>query len=1538
MNPSTVAETVEARLREVLGAAPSLRIDPNDTFDRYGLDSIAAFRLSRLLGTALGLEVEVRAVAERPTIASLTSFLVAALEQHGGSPGPSPEAAPRATGAQPAPSNATVPETRPRAEAVQGPPARSMLIDELLSAFSRSPQLLDALSARLGAAPAPSVREPPVTSAPWSAESLGFSFIFFSTTGQRELASKYGYVTQVAKYADAHGFEALWIPERHFLPFGGSFPDPAILLSHIAAETKRIRLRSGSVVLPLHHPARVAESWAMLDNLSGGRVDMAFASGWNPNDFILSPDTYATMRQTWVERMALVRRLWRGESVEFRNGKGEAKSVAIYPRPVQPDLNVWMTVTSKPESFIEAGRNGYNILTMLQSRSVEQLRDEIASYRRARQENGFDPDTGRVTLMLHSYVHPDAGQVRRTVEAHFLSYIESGLRGHIERMEKKPTEQEIRQIAEHSFHHQYQHSALFGDVEHCVAVAHKMRAAGVNEIACLVDFGPSEEEIYGTLPFIREVMARVNTGRAVEPLAPSPRPAVSEPARAELRRAPESTPRPAPEYAIIGMSGRYPEARTLSEFWDNLVNNRNAIRKLDAARLADMPPGAAVENRHFGLLDGVYRFDAAFFGLSEREAELMDPHMRILLEEVWLCIENAGYSPRELAGSRTGIFVSFYNYEYSELLDGLSVEASSEPYLATATAGTIMANRISYLLGLRGPSEVYNTACSSGLVAVHRAVQAIAAGDCDQAIVAGVNLLLTGRRVRALSRMGILSEGGVCNPYSHPANGEILGEGAGALWLKPLRDAVAHRDFVYSVICGTDVGHPGRASGSLTMPSAEALAELMAKTYQRLQVDGSRISYIEGHGSGNATDVVELVAFQKLLGTLGGAKGKVPVGSVKSNIGFGEASGGIAQVTRCALSLSHGLIPATLHFERTDPSFAIDASPITVPTSNTPLEQGSSGRHYMSSVAYGLGGTCAHVVMRDHEHGAMAGAGKSWDGEVPLPFSARTPELLVDYVQRIAARLRDPTTRRHYERLCGSERALLESLSSTLAPRERNEAYRVVFLARSLSDLLHAFDAFAHGEERNDIVTPRGGLPSHDFRALGDVCVERRLARELAVLWVSGAEVSWTKLRDGMAQKLPLPPAPLAGKWLRLARKDAAADGPALEKRLLVTREPEGVVVELPIRVDDYFIAQHIVDGRPIMPATGYLGLLSMIVRTVFERGQPVLRDVTWLAPFEVTEEPVLLRIEFTAKGRFRAYRRQGVATSLCCSGRMDLAGEEPAALDRQLDPPALTDAKAVVDADAYWRVADSVTSKQQHGPLMRRIESIQRVGDSLVGVMSPVPVPVPLPDIALLDSALGVTLAFGIEAGETSGAALAFTLEELHSVRPFPTSGALYAVARRRAGAEGTFDISIEDEAGVCSLLRGFSARSFEGFQRRRNTLEASPPRPAIEHAVESAQVEGAWTPEGEVSLKLKKLIAAFLKVDAASIPELEVLESLGLDSIAVHELAAQAGDVLGIELPVAVMYQGRCVRDISRLLVDKHGHVLSTPGNGHGSPEQAN
>ena len=365
------------------------------------------------------------------------------------------------------------------------------------------------LSNILSGVPRPNIR--PGAASPVNIErkrnrQIEFSVIFFSDANQA-LANKYQLVFDLSAFADGNGFTAVWLPERHFHPFGGIYPNPSILASALAGRTERLRIRSGSVVLPLHHPIEVVEAWSMVDNLSNGRVDLAFASGWSPDDFILSPGNFATLRQVWHDRIPVVQQLWRGETIAFQNGRGELSKIQVYPIPVQKELNIWLAVSKSDESFIYAGSKGYNVLTMLQGIDLDQLGGKIRLYRNARKESGLDEAGGTITLMLHTLVHENLRIVEEAVHEPFFAYIKSALTGHIKHFKPNETltETELDKIVDYSYQRYFQTGALFGSVAEAKKTAEHAVNVGVNEIACLMDFGVNYQIVMDSLPYLLQL-------------------------------------------------------------------------------------------------------------------------------------------------------------------------------------------------------------------------------------------------------------------------------------------------------------------------------------------------------------------------------------------------------------------------------------------------------------------------------------------------------------------------------------------------------------------------------------------------------------------------------------------------------------------------------------------------------------------------------------------------------------------------------------------------------------------------------------------------------------------------------------------------------------------------------------------------------------------------------------------------------------------------------------------------------------------------
>ncbi|WP_222719158.1 MupA/Atu3671 family FMN-dependent luciferase-like monooxygenase [Actinokineospora xionganensis] len=362
------------------------------------------------------------------------------------------------------------------------------------------------------------------------ARTMDFSLFYFGGDRGGDPANRYRLLMEGAKFADRNGFAAVWTPERHFHEFGGLYPNPSVTGAAIAAVTERLHVRAGSVVLPLHDPLRVAEEWSVLDNLSGGRVGISVASGWQPNDFVLSPDTYADRKNAMLRGVEELRHLWRGGGVTRRNGVGADTEVKIFPAPVSGDLPVWITSARSPETFQLAGEMGAGLLTHLLGHSVAQLADKIDLYRKAWREAGH-PGEGHVTLMLHTFVGGDVDAVRELVREPLCAYIKSsfdllsGL-GQAMGREVDPRqlpEPELDALVAAAFERFFDTSGLLGGPEHCADLIDELKGIGVDEAACLVDFGVAHDQVLEALPDLRSVLElsedRRRRALADEPIA-----------------------------------------------------------------------------------------------------------------------------------------------------------------------------------------------------------------------------------------------------------------------------------------------------------------------------------------------------------------------------------------------------------------------------------------------------------------------------------------------------------------------------------------------------------------------------------------------------------------------------------------------------------------------------------------------------------------------------------------------------------------------------------------------------------------------------------------------------------------------------------------------------------------------------------------------------------------------------------------------------------------------------------------------------------
>jgi acyl transferase domain-containing protein/NAD(P)-dependent dehydrogenase (short-subunit alcohol dehydrogenase family)/acyl carrier protein/SAM-dependent methyltransferase len=504
--------------------------------------------------------------------------------------------------------------------------------------------------------------------------------------------------------------------------------------------------------------------------------------------------------------------------------------------------------------------------------------------------------------------------------------------------------------------------------------------------------------------------------------------------------------------AVIGMGCRFPGADDPEAFWESLRSGRSSFReishdrwKIDDWYHPDPNRAGKMNARMAGLLERIDRFDPGFFAISPREASQIDPQQRLALELTWEALEDAGVNPDSLRGSRTGVFVGVVWHDYETVARKAGAEITA--HSGTGQAFSIVANRISYALGLQGPSMALDTACSSSLVGVHLACRSLQAGDASLAIAGGVNMIIDPETMVTLSKFGGLSPTSQLCAFDARANGFVRGEGGGFVVLKPLNRALADGDHVYAIIRGSAVNNDG-ASNGLTAPNPQAQESVLEEAYARAGIEAAGVHYVEAHGTGTALgDPIEAQALGNVLGCKRATDRPLLIGSVKTNIGHLEGAAGIAGLIKLVLSIHHRQIPPSLNFETPNPHIDFTATNLRVVTAAEPWPE--PNKPAVGGVsAFGWGGTNCHVVI---EEAARSSAQL-------LPLSAPDPNSLKAIAKQVRAQLNP-----------NSLGFTLQDICASAATRYSAGPERVGLTARSLNELNAQLEGFLLGQKRPGI-------------------------------------------------------------------------------------------------------------------------------------------------------------------------------------------------------------------------------------------------------------------------------------------------------------------------------------------------------------------------------------------------------------------------------------------------------------------------------------
>lgn len=514
---------------------------------------------------------------------------------------------------------------------------------------------------------------------------------------------KYDLLLEGARFADRNGFSAIWVPERHFHSFGGFSPNPAVVAAALARETEHVHLRAGSVAVPLHHPIRVAEEWAVVDNLSKGRVGISFASGWHPNDFVFAPEAYEQRREVMLESLETVRRLWRGEELNVCGGAGANVKARLFPMPRQKELPIWLTCVSE-ESYIKAGELGAGVLTNLLGQTLEELAEKISLYRQALARAGHDPASGHVTTLVHSFMAGDVDAAMNQARAPFLNYLRSSF-GLVQKMAlsegrqidvNRMTEEDIRHLLSSYYERIAQTGTLVGTPSSCLPLVQQLVACGVDEIGCLIDFGVEKVAALTGLEYLSELQRQLATVR--------PEPA----------HAPEATPTVLMLEAGSSEAGtiRFPLTETQKGLWTltqlgdeeaSLYNEPAALRLRGPLNVAAL---------HTALREVIARHESLRTTFSpDGDYQQVWPEMAVTLPEVDLSALDKSQRDIRLAEMIAGEAGQAFDLERGPLVRAQVITLGEQDNVLLLTMHHLITDGWSGDIILREIAELYSAAC-----------------------------------------------------------------------------------------------------------------------------------------------------------------------------------------------------------------------------------------------------------------------------------------------------------------------------------------------------------------------------------------------------------------------------------------------------------------------------------------------------------------------------------------------------------------------------------------------------------------------------------------------------------------------------------------------------------------------------------------------------------------------------------------------------------------------------------------------------------
>ncbi|WP_340201871.1 SDR family NAD(P)-dependent oxidoreductase [Ascidiimonas sp. W6] len=683
------------------------------------------------------------------------------------------------------------------------------------------------------------------------------------------------------------------------------------------------------------------------------------------------------------------------------------------------------------------------------------------------------------------------------------------------------------------------------------------------------------------------------------------------------------------DIAIIGMAGHFPGAKNITEFWNNIANGINSVKKVptdrwdaDALFNIDYRKTDSIHSTKGGFLDDVDQFDAAFFNISGREALLTDPQQRLFLEQSWLALEDAGYANNKISDISCSVFAGAGGGDYMERI--LKAGLQPEPQAFWGNNASVTVSRLSYFLNLKGTAIAMNTACSSSLVATHMACQSIFSGESDMAIAGGAFVMTMPSFYLLNSNANMLSPDGQCKSFDNSANGYVPGEGVAAIILKSLDKALEDGDNIHGVIKASSSNQDGRTNG-ITAPSSLAQTDVELATYKKANINPETISYIETHGTGTKLgDPIEIDALTNAFREHTDKKQFCAIGSVKTNIGHTVTCAGVASIIKAVMALKNKQIPPSLNFEKANEHIDFDNSPFYVNTQLKNWETPLSMKRRAAVSSFGFSGTNAHMVIEE--------APKVYYKQIPKQeqylflLSAKTPTALKNKAEDLLEYLNQM-----------SSSIDVSNIAYTLANCKMHLPVRIACIAANTNTLIKSIKAFVNAEKQDYFKanTNRKTKISREELESAQVLFQKNTFKyelkeleELAQYYVDGYGLNWNAFFDeDKYQKINLPSYPFERKsyWVELNDDEQELELTQQVKET-TTKSPSNIFKKI-IKSEDPIVAHHHVDSFPVLPGVAHIELALQALHYFKNTIDYKLNDLIWLYPIKI-ENDIELHVE----------------------------------------------------------------------------------------------------------------------------------------------------------------------------------------------------------------------------------------------------------------------------------------------------------------------